>query len=229
MSLGYTGIENIIGRAETDFKEEKLTGTQSELDKDAFLQLLVTQLKLQDPTNPFDDKELTAQLAQFSSLESLSNINSSVETIVDKLDNNTLFSGIKFLGTEVVASGNEISKQDDNISTIEYSIEDSSVRTYVNIFDSQGNIVNTIELGAKLPGTYNFVWDGLDFNGQEVPDGKYVVHFGAEGAQGQPILIQTKSSGKVIGVSQEDGAIKLTLEDGREILANEVTKVTTSE
>lgn len=226
MSLEYTGIDNILGRAEIDFQEEKLTGTQSKLDKDAFLQLLVTQLTLQDPTNPFDDKELTAQLAQFSSLESLNNINESVNSILDTLDNNSILSAVKFLDTYVVAPGNEISKQDENITKIEYQLQDKSVKTYVNIFDESGNIVNTIDLGAKLPGTYTFQWDGKDFNGNDLPDGIYNVRFGAEGENGEPILISTKASGKVVGVSKENNSVMLTLEDGREVSLNDITEVT---
>ncbi len=228
MELAYTGIDNILGRAETDFKEEKLTGTQSQLDKDAFLQLLVTQLQLQDPTNPFDDKQLTAQLAQFSSLESLNNINESVDAILQQLNSNSLLSGIKFLNTYVVAPGNEVSKQDGSISEIEYEIQEKSVRTYVNIFDESGNIVNTIELGSKLPGSYTFRWDGKDFNGNELPDGKYLARFGATGENGQPVLISTKCSGKVVGVSEKNSNIILTLEDGREVYLSEISEVHSS-
>lgn len=56
---------------------EKKTSTSNDLDKDAFLNLLVTQMRYQDPLNPTQDKDFLAQMAQFSSLEQMQNLNGS--------------------------------------------------------------------------------------------------------------------------------------------------------
>lgn len=61
-------------------KEEKANGVNNDLDKDAFLRLLTTQLSNQDPLNPMEDREFIAQLAQFSSLEQMQNLN---KTFID--------------------------------------------------------------------------------------------------------------------------------------------------
>ncbi len=226
MNLNYVGVDNILGRAETDFKTTKKTGTQSEMGRDAFLQLLVTQLKLQDPSNPLDDKQLTAQLAQFSSLESLKNIEEGVKDLSSKLDNNTILSGIKFLGTRVKAPGKDVVKNGDSISQVSYRLNGDATRVYVNIFDANGNIVNTVELGAKMEGEYNFTWDGKDFDGNELPDGTYKVSFGAEGQNGESVLVDCEVAGKVIGVTKQDNTLILQLEDGREVPMDQVEDVT---
>ena len=225
MNLDYVGKENILGRAETDFVKTKATGTQSKMGKDAFLQLLVTQLKLQDPTNPLDDKQLTAQLAQFSSLEALNNIQNTVEKLASKFDDSNILSGLKFLGTEVRAPGNEIVKQDGEISQVTYKLNGDATRTYVNIFDQYGNIVNTVELGPKNQGTYTFEWDGKDFDGNVLPDGQYSLAFGAEGPDGESVLIDTEVYGKVVGVTKQDSNIILELEDGRKVSMDQVESV----
>ncbi|MBP2072904.1 MULTISPECIES: flagellar hook capping FlgD N-terminal domain-containing protein [Thermoanaerobacterium] len=59
----------------------KVTNPSSELGKDEYLQLLVTQLENQDPLNPMDDKEFIAQMAQFSALEQMLNLNSSFNAV----------------------------------------------------------------------------------------------------------------------------------------------------
>lgn len=228
MNLDYVGKENILGRAETDFVKTRATGTQSKMGKDAFLQLLVTQLKLQDPTNPMDDKQLTAQLAQFSSLESLNNIQNTVEKIASKFDDTNILSGLKFLGTEVRVSGKEIIKQDGKISQVTYKLNGDATRTYVNIFDQYGNIVNTVELGPKSEGSYIFQWDGKDFDGNVLPDGQYSLAFGAEGPDGESVLIDTEVYGKVVGVTKQDSNIILELEDGRKVSMDKVESVSYS-
>ncbi len=230
MNLGYIGKDQLLGRAETDFKkEEKHTGTQSKLGRDAFLKLLVTQLKYQDPTSPMDDKEMTAQLAQFSSLESLNNIDKGIEDISSKLDDKSIFSGINFLNTEIKAPGHEISKQGKDISNVTYTLKGDTARTYVNIFDQSGNILNTVELGPKKAGSYSFTWDGKDFNGNKAPDGKYVVSFGGEDKNGKSVLIDTQVYGKVVAITKRDNNIYLRLADGREIAMDQVSDVSTSD
>lgn len=65
----------------TSKKEEPLT---QELDKEAFLKILIAQLRNQDPLNPMDGDEFVAQMAQFSSLEQLTNLNESIKELKEQ-------------------------------------------------------------------------------------------------------------------------------------------------
>ncbi len=224
----YPGAANILGRAETDlYNKQKPTGTDSKMGEDAFLHLLVTQLSLQDPTDPMDDKELTAQLAQFSSLEQLSNINQGIKDLSNKMEENSLLNGLGFLGNKVTAKGDEVTKKGDEISSVFYTLKGDANRVYVNIFDKDGKIINTVELGKKKAGEYTFSWDGRDFYGRQVPDGTYKLSFGAEGVDGNSVLIDTRVSGKVVGLTSKDGGTYLKLEDGREVPLSMIDEVTT--
>lgn len=74
---------NSVGTVEQLLKQrEGATRDPSALGKDQFLQLLITQLKYQDPTSPVDDKEFIAQLAQFSSLEQMQNLNTNMSDMM---------------------------------------------------------------------------------------------------------------------------------------------------
>ena len=75
----------------------------SNLGKDDFLQLLTTQLKNQDPMNPMEDMDFIGQMAEFSSLEQMLNLNSSVEKINTAITNNQTTQAMMFLGTNVTA------------------------------------------------------------------------------------------------------------------------------
>ena len=79
----------------------------SNLGKDDFLQLLTTQLKNQDPMNPMEDMDFIGQMAEFSSLEQMLNLNTSVEKINTALTNNTTNQAMMFLGTNVTAQVDE--------------------------------------------------------------------------------------------------------------------------
>lgn len=79
----------------------------SNLGKDDFLQLLTTQLKNQDPMNPMEDMDFIGQMAEFSSLEQMLNLNTSVEKINTALTNNATTQAMMFLGTNVTADVDE--------------------------------------------------------------------------------------------------------------------------
>ena len=77
---------------------------KQQLDKDDFLKLLVTELQHQDPTNPMQDREFIAQMAQFSSMEQMMNMNKSMESIVDKFNFQTTY-GLLGKNVEIISQG----------------------------------------------------------------------------------------------------------------------------
>ena len=76
---GYIANTQVTSTTTATTSTTASTTSSSDLDKDAFLHLLVTQLRYQDPLNPMDDRDFIAQLAQFSSLEQMQNLNQSFE------------------------------------------------------------------------------------------------------------------------------------------------------
>ncbi len=91
-------------------KPVKQTGN-SELGKDAFLQLLITQLQHQDPTNPMDDREFISQMAQFSSLEQMQNMTKAMESLLASQQQTQMMSYTTFIGKEV--KWHEITEEKD--------------------------------------------------------------------------------------------------------------------
>ena len=77
--MATSGVNGAGGTAYSEATGEALRRTQNELGKDAFLKILITQLSNQDPLDPLKDKDFIAQMAQFSTLEQMTNMNRSIE------------------------------------------------------------------------------------------------------------------------------------------------------
>ncbi len=193
------------------------TSGKSELGKQDFLNLMVEQLKNQDPLNPTADTDFTAQLATFSSLEQLIDINSGVSTLGEGAQRQELLNSVSFIGKEVMAGGDSLSKKGESINTVSFTLSEAAANVYVNIFDEAGSIVQTIEMGALQSGKYTVDWDGKDYNGKTAADGVYFVAMAAEDAEGTAILVNTEVSGVVKGVNIYSNGNWLELEDGREV------------
>jgi flagellar basal-body rod modification protein FlgD len=220
-------VSHIIGGAERDFSTAGSSRTN--LDKDSFLRLLVAQLEHQDPLDPKSDTEFIAQLAQFSSLEQLTNINASIGGMESSFNRQDLLGAVSFIGKEVTASGYSLGKEGSKVSSLHFSIPDASMHTYANIFDAQGNLVRTANFGPKQPGSYDYTWDGKDYAGNTLKDGVYFVAMAAEGVNGQPVLVDMSVSGVVTGISNQNGQTVLRLKDGREIMLADVREIISPE
>ncbi len=111
--MGVNGVDtssNVYWIDKMDDNKNSADSKSSPLDKDAFLKLLVTQLQYQDPLSPMEDTEFIAQLAQFSSLEQVQNLNENIKTIgVEMLDSiETLKLGLSVINDNIVAIAEEI-------------------------------------------------------------------------------------------------------------------------
>ncbi len=180
-----------------------VSGNQ-DLDKDAFLQLLVTQLKNQDPLSPMDNTDFVAQLAQFSSLEQLSNMNTSLQSnaLVTQSMNNSVMA--ELIGKTVRATDNTLKLEDGSPVGFAYQIENGA-NVQVDIYSSTGESVRKINLGSQSVGLHNGVWDGKNNSGQDMPAGKYYFSISATDAEGNTVQLDPIVEGKVTGIRFVDG------------------------
>lgn len=215
--MGYVGFSNILGRAEADMAASNKPEHKSQLGQDDFLKLLLTQMQNQDPANPMEDKEYMAQMAQFSSLEQLTQVNSNIKTMIDNGTQEKMVSAVGFIGKEVKAEGYNISRDNGEISKVFYGLGEPVANAFINIYDQDQNLVRTVQLGSKAKGTYEFEWDGKNWAGKDAPDGVYTIAMAAEDANGSPVMVKTEVSGEVTGVVSEGGQQYLHLKDGRYI------------
>ena len=196
-----------------------------EMGKDAFLELLVTQLQYQDPLNPMDSTAFTAQLAQFSSLEQLNNVNKNLEysRLYQSSINNS--QAVSFIGKEIRASGDSLEVNNGIPGSSSFSLPAQASRAVVNIYDTDGNLVKIMDAGALDPGEHSMNWDGTDNNGMTVPDGEYRFEVMAYDGGGERIEASTYTTGLVKGVTFRDGKAELRVGE-RTIALGNIIEVT---
>jgi flagellar basal-body rod modification protein FlgD len=174
-----------------------------------------------------DDKEFVAQLSQFSSLEQLMNMNESMEALTATNKDQQVIAAATYIGKDVAAAGNSISKKDGVIGKFYWAVGSDMAKGSIYVYDSEWNQVYGEDLGSRAGNTtFTFDWTGRNYAGAEVPDGVYYVRLSCEDASGQPILVDTRVTGRVDGVARENGEIYLRMDDGRVVALNNVTEIT---
>ncbi len=234
-----SSIAGALTNTNNEFSQALANNTSSgdSMDKEAFMLLLVTQFQYQDPLNPMEDKEFIAQLAQFSSLEQLMNLNDSMNNLSSVTQGQEMINATSYIGKTVDVTGDVISKTTDQdtgdttVSKMYYALGEAPKTAYMNIINTSGDTVRVVDLGSISAGTQPaFVWDGLDQFGQEAPDGVYKIVPSFTSTEGQPIVdYDMVVEGLVAGVTTSNGTTFLTLADGRDTLLSEVRRVSEPE
>ena len=160
--------------------------SQSKLvDMNAFLRMFTTQLQHQDPTNPLESYELSAQLAQFSTVEKLTDISSKLEAQQKYLESLTNTQMVQMIGKEIVGSYDGLQVSDGSVSKGYYELPSQAASVTVQVYSESGALVRTLNMGAKDAGTYDIDWNGKDESGNTLPNGTYrfdVVPLAADGS-----------------------------------------------
>jgi flagellar basal-body rod modification protein FlgD len=196
----------------------------NELGKDDFLKLLVAQLQAQDPLDPQSAEDFSAQLAQFSSLEQLTNVNDNltqIESFEQAVNNASL---VNLIGKNVDSPGDRIDFNTDETKTLNFSLSEEAARVEVDIFDSTGNKVTTLTLSNQSAGNNQAVWNGKDGEGKAVQPGAYTFKVKAETLDGDEIPAKTFISGKITDVVfEKDGAQAVI--NGQKTAVSEISRV----
>jgi flagellar basal-body rod modification protein FlgD len=200
---------------DTLFQGHSQNTTQKEEDplgRDAFLTMLVAQMKHQDPLNPLQGTDFTAQLAQYSSLEQQFNTNDLLTDIKSGVSGGTEENLIDYIGKEVVTDSSTLLWKDSRVVGGSYTLDEPG-DIVVTIMDPDGNPVRNLYERHSKANTYQVEWDGRDVQGNKLSEGsyQYEVNFLAESGATRPL--QTSMSGKVTGVTYEHGSPYLLMGD----------------
>jgi flagellar basal-body rod modification protein FlgD len=210
-----------------NWETSEKTEPEDETGMNQFLTMLVAQLKNQDPLNPMDGTDFTAQLAQFSSLEQQFNMNDNLAEIQAALSAQEKGNVIDYIGKTVRTKDNTIVTKDGQADSGIYTLADRADVT-VHIYDDQGLEVRKIDKGWQDSGEYDLTWDGRDNSGEPVVDGTYSFEIEAKDEQDLFVSYNAYVTGEVTGVTYKNGIPYLMIGE-RSVSPSNILEVTKTE
>lgn len=175
---------------------------KTDLDKDAFFKLMLTQMKNQDPTNPMQSHEMAAHLAQFTSLEQMSNINANIEALRKSQEPNTGFEALNFIGKSISADSSKVFRNaSDKSHDLRFRMMKDATEVKIHIRDTAGNPIRTLNAGQRTKGEAVVSWNGITDQGLKAREGDYVVSIEAKDGEGKKVGVETNVAGKITGVN----------------------------
>lgn len=217
-------LSGISGSATTDpTSNSGQSSVKLQEDLNRFLNLLVTQLKHQDPLDPLDANEFTSQLVQFASVEQQIYQNANIEKLISIQQQSQISTLVSYIGTQVEAAGQNLPLQDGH-AQFSYTLNENVPKATINILDSKGKSVYSAD-GDASSGKHIVEWDGTDKSGQTVADGAYTVVVSALKPDGTLASIQHTVYGKVTGAGADGGVVTLFMGDNVKIGLDKVLSV----
>jgi len=198
------------------------------LGKDQFLKLLISQLQNQNPLEPMNDQEYVAQMAQFSSLEQLQNMNSSLSQnmqynmLLSQTINNTMATSL--IGKEITADSDSVGIISGSGADVTFTSASFAPSGTITITDESGRVVRSLQVSNLQSGDNSIHWNGKDDFGNNVASGNYTYQINLKDTNGQAVTVSNYRTGTVDSVKYVDGQAYL-LVDGAYISLSQVREV----
>ena len=182
----------------------------SDMGRNEFMDLMMAQMQNQNPLDPQKNEDFVAQLAQFSSLEEMQSLNTSVEDAMGQFRSTQALQASAMVGQQVQVEGNiaNLGPEGEVKGAVEVPSATSNLR--VNVYNPSGELVRQMDMGQQGSGTVDFSWDGENGNGDLMEPGDYRVQAEAQ-YDGETQELATRLNANVDSVNLENGGVTLNL------------------
>lgn len=200
--------------------------TKEEMGKQDFLTLFTAQLQNQNPLEPVKNEAFVAQLAQFSQLEALTNMQGSLDKFVTSMSGERMLNSASLIGKKVAVTNTptQLNAGGNITGSIDLPLGANGVQ--INVFDSKGKLVRELIAGPQLPGTMPFEWDGKDAANNPAPAGLYRLSAkGVVNGQTSDVPVNTLSTVRAIATNPSDGSVNVEVDGGKTMLLTDVKRV----
>lgn len=148
---------------------------QQTLAQTDFLKLLTAQLKHQDPFAPMDNSEMVAQMATISNTTGIAEMNTALKSIEEQLSGNRLGDAASWIGHSMLVTSNIAAPDATGTYAGQFTLAEAADAVSLDLLDGDGNVVKTIDMGARDAGETSFYWDGRNENGDYIAGDKLQV------------------------------------------------------
>ncbi|HWQ08551.1 MAG TPA: FlgD immunoglobulin-like domain containing protein [Holophaga sp.] len=183
------------------------TASQS-ISSDAFLKMLVAELKNQDPTSAADPNQMVQQMTSYAQLEQAQNSNTLLEGLQTQVQGLFQAQATNLVGRKVRVSSSSITLADGTAS-IGVNLGATAADVVVKVLDSAGNTVATLDEGSQKAGIHTFTWNGKNSSGTTLADGSYTVSISAKDSDGNSVDGTAYQDVTVESVAYVNGAVVL--------------------
>ena len=195
------------------------------LGQEEFLKLMVAQVQNQDPFAPMENGDFIGQMAQFSSVDGINEMNNSLEKMSASFSQGQSLQAASLVGRQVVAPSSMANLTGGNPVHGEIDLTDAVTSLVLDVRDQSGVLVQSLDLGAQVPGKVAFSWDGKDSEGNQQLDGKYFINANAT-VEGEEKGYTALTAVKVESVALNGmGNPQLYLANGTNIGLDEVKQI----
>ncbi len=194
-------------------REESLdNGRKETLDQADFLALLTTQLANQDPFDPMDNKEFIAQMAQFSSLAGMNDLNKNFGALASSLTSNQALQASALVGRSVMVPTSVAHLEAGGAVEGRLSLDQPAQNIWAEVKDSAGQVIRRFEIGSYSAGDLDFSWDGMADDGTAMPEGVYSINvYGQVGGTTEQFGTLMKAKVGSVNLGGANGQVVLNL------------------
>lgn len=179
---------------------------------DRFLKLLVAQMSNQDPLNPLDNAQVTSQMAQISTVEGISKMNTSLDALTAQGGGTRAIDAASLIGRSALIAGDQFSySQAQGAARGAFDLKDDAAKVRIEISDEKGLVVRKIDLSNVSKGINPFSWDGLNSAGKEMADGTYSINAVAN-PDGAKLKLDSFIPAKVTAVVGNQSSLRVELQ-----------------
>jgi flagellar basal-body rod modification protein FlgD len=195
---------------------QQASGSDAAAAQERFLRLLVAQINNQDPLNPMDNAQMTSQMAQISTVMGIEQLNQTLQGIAQQFGTMQGMQGASLVGRDALVEGDGL-YFDDTVGRGALSLPADAEQVYVDIVGRNGEVIDTVDLGARGPGLHAFEWDAGS------ADVTAIDRFEVRATRaGEPVLAQALARVPVTSVGMRDGRMQLQLSNGRQLAYEQI-------
>jgi flagellar basal-body rod modification protein FlgD len=185
VSTGNSYLDSLTNSAAT--AAAAATKSNQTIDQSGFLKLLTTQLKTQDPTEPTDNTQMVQQMATFSQVAGITEMNQSLKSMLSDISASRFGDASGWIGRAALISGNVATQATNGAYAGQITLPSDAKDVTLSLVNASGQTIYTKDLGAKGAGDVSWSWDGKDGSGNATSDGALQVIVTGVGTDGKAL------------------------------------------